>query len=167
MRNLKLFLALGIVAAFFLSACAATIPRAQTVNKQVLFVCEHGNVKSLMAAEYFNEIAQQRNLPYHAISRGVAPDSDTVPPSIVSGLHADGFDVSKFHPTSLTSADLSTSSHVILIGTVLPKASPAETQETEAWTDVPAASTDFAAARGSLKSHIASLVDQLERDKAH
>jgi hypothetical protein len=53
---------------------------AQTHDSQVLFVCEHGNVKSLMAVSYFNQLAQERRLPFRAVSRGTAPDSTTVPP---------------------------------------------------------------------------------------
>jgi hypothetical protein len=38
---------------------AYSIPKnhAQKHDAQVLFVCEHGNVKSLMAASYFNKLA--------------------------------------------------------------------------------------------------------------
>src|SRR6185295_11953988 len=65
---------------------------------QVLFVCEHGNVKSLMAASYFNQLAHERRLPYRAVSRGSAPDSTTVPPAIIDGLRKDVIDVASFHP---------------------------------------------------------------------
>jgi arsenate reductase (thioredoxin) len=163
----KLFLFLGLVITFLLSACSATIPRANSTNSQILFVCEHGNVKSLMAAVYFNEIAQARNLPYRAISRGSAPDSDTVPPSIIAGLHADGLDVSGFRPTAVTSTDLTSSKHLVLIGTALPETASGATPETETWADVPPASINYAAARDSIKAHILLLVDQLERDEAH
>ena len=157
----KLFLALGLVISFLLAACSAAIPRTNAANSQVVFVCEHGNVKSLMAAEYFNELARARDLPYRAISRGAAPDSGTVPSPIITGLRADGFDVSSFHPAAVTSADLSSSSHVVLIGTVLPATVSAATPQTEAWTDVPPASISFAAARDSIKAHITSLIEHL------
>ena len=42
---------------------------------RVVFVCEHGSVKSLIASLYFNQRAQQRGLPFKAVARGTAPDS--------------------------------------------------------------------------------------------
>jgi hypothetical protein len=36
--------------------CTVSKSLAQTHNSEVLFVCEHGNVKSLMAASYFNQL---------------------------------------------------------------------------------------------------------------
>ena len=72
-------------------ACVAI--RADEPTPQVLFVCEHGNVKSLMAASYFNQLAAKRGLRLRAISRGSAPDSTTVPPPIIAGLRTDGVDV--------------------------------------------------------------------------
>jgi arsenate reductase (thioredoxin) len=162
----KLFSAIGLVIVFLLAACSAAIPRADKKHAQVLFVCEHGNVKSLMATEYFNELAQARDLPYRATSRGVALDSDTVPSPIIAAMRTDGFDVSGFRPAAVTSADLAASSHVVLIGTAIPATVSGTTPESETWTDVPPASVNYAAARDSLKAHIKSLIEQLERDQA-
>jgi len=41
---------------------------------RVLFDCEHGSVKSLIAASYFNQRAQSKGLKVRSIARGVAPD---------------------------------------------------------------------------------------------
>ena len=128
---------------------------------QVLMVCEHGNVKSLMAANYFNELAKARHLPFHAVSRGTAPDSTTVPPAIVDGQRNDGFDVSHFHPTALTAADVASADRVILINTELASGIAAASTPPEKWTDVPPASVDYGAAREALKAHVRVLIDQL------
>jgi hypothetical protein len=71
-------LLIALVVAAWLSAFSSTT-LASPPTHQVVFVCEHGNVKSLMAASYFNTMAQARGLPFRAVSRGSAPDSDTVP----------------------------------------------------------------------------------------
>jgi arsenate reductase len=135
---------------------------AQPHDSQVLFVCEHGNVKSLMAVSYFNQLAQERRLPFRAVSRGTAPDSTTVPPAIIQGLRDDGFDVSSFHPSAVRVSDISASQRVITIGTALPTDARAAAQpKIEQWNDVPPASVDYAATRDSLKSHIKKLVEQL------
>jgi arsenate reductase (thioredoxin) len=167
MRYRTLLLVLGFLMTFLLAACSKATSRGDSAQAQILFVCEHGNVKSLMAATYFNEMAQSRQLSFRAISRGTAPDSNTVPPAIVAGLRADGFDVSSFHPTALISADLISSTHVILIGVALPATLSGAAVEPETWSDVPPASINYAAARDAIKAHIAELIDQLERGKSH
>jgi YVTN family beta-propeller protein len=140
-----------------------TSPTSVAASGEILFVCEHGNVKSLMAASYFNQMAHERKLPYRAVSRGTAPDSTTVPPAIVSGLGKDGVDVAAFRPAAVEAADITASRMLVLIGTELPANLRAQEVITEHWTDVPPASVNFDAARESLKSHVARLIDQLER----
>jgi hypothetical protein len=63
----------------------------------VLFVCEHGNVKSLIAATLFDQVARERGLSFRAVSRGVRPESG-VPPAITEALRRDGVDVAGFSP---------------------------------------------------------------------
>lgn len=58
---------------------------AQSAPQTVLFVCEHGAVKSVVAAAHFNRLAAERAFPFRAVSRGTAPDS-TVPARIGDGL---------------------------------------------------------------------------------
>ena len=152
-----------VIAALLFSSCAAPTSRVVDADSQVVFVCEHGNVKSLMAASYFNRLANQRGLPYSAISRGIAPDSTTVPPSISAGLKGEGFDVSDFHPAGVTRPDVEMSKLVVLINTALPEDSVSKQAPIERWTDVPAASVDYAAASASLKTHVEELIDRLER----
>src|SRR5512134_231190 len=108
---------LTTVICLLLIACTANVQETTRPNFQILMVCEHGNAKSLMAASYFNELAKARHSPFRAVSRGTVPDSTTVPSAIVDGLRTDGFDVSEFHPTAITSADVAASYRVILINT--------------------------------------------------
>jgi arsenate reductase (thioredoxin) len=53
--------------------------------QKVAFVCLHGSAKSLIAAEYFNRIAIERNLPLRATTSGPEPDTN-VPENVVAGL---------------------------------------------------------------------------------
>jgi arsenate reductase (thioredoxin) len=151
----------ALVLATLVALCSAASAAEHAATKQVVFVCEHGNVKSLMAASYFNQLAAQRGLPFHAVSRGSAPDSTTVPKPIVAGLHADGVDVSDFHPSKVAAADVVDAARVVTIGTQLPANAAAEETHVERWDDVPPASTSYDAARGSLKAHVAELLDRL------
>ncbi len=49
--------------------------QATETTKTVVFVCQHGTAKSMVAAAHFNRLAQQQNLPYRAISRGITPEA--------------------------------------------------------------------------------------------
>lgn len=132
---------------------------------EILMVCEHGNVKSLMAASYFNQLATARHLPFRAISRGTAPNSTTVPSAIINGLRTDGFDVADFHPMAIAAADVASADRVILINTQLSSQLSSASRATEKWTDVPAASVNFGAASEALKAHVERLIDELARDR--
>ena len=41
-----------------------------TQNSIVIFVCEHGAAKSILAAAYFNKLARESNLRLTAMARG-------------------------------------------------------------------------------------------------
>src|SRR5258705_1734630 len=66
-------------------------------SQKVAFVCLHGSAKSLIAAEYFNRIAIERNLPLRATTSGPEPDTE-VPENVVAGLKRHGIDVGQYHP---------------------------------------------------------------------
>lgn len=149
-----------LMSATILCALAATSAWTAEPVEQVLFVCERGNVKSLMAASYFNQLAAEHKLSLRAVSRGVSPNSTSVPPAIVAGLHAEGIEVKDYRPVALSPYDASRSLHVVTIGTDLPSAQPAVTTP-ERWDDVPAASTNYAAARDSLRAHVRELIQRL------
>jgi arsenate reductase (thioredoxin) len=65
--------------------------------QKVAFVCLHGSAKSLIAAEYFNRIAIERNLPLRATTSGPEPDTK-VPENVIAGLKSRGIDVGQYHP---------------------------------------------------------------------
>jgi sterol desaturase/sphingolipid hydroxylase (fatty acid hydroxylase superfamily)/protein-tyrosine-phosphatase len=129
--------------------------------RQVTFVCEHGSAKSLMAASYFNQLAQQRGLPVRGVSRGSAPDSDAAPTSIARELEREGFDVSGFRPSAVSARDVQASERVITIGTTLPTSAESPPAKLERWDDIPAASTNYAASSAALKARVEELIESL------
>ncbi len=159
-----MLLAAGVLASVVATGCASAPRNPPARPEQVLFVCEHGNVKSLMAASYFNREATARRLAVRAISRGSAPDSTTVPRPIVDGLARSGFDVSTFTPTKVSNSDIAASQHVVLISTELPDTVSARSGQTETWSDVPAASVDFEAAQDALRRHVRRLLEDAHFD---
>jgi arsenate reductase (thioredoxin) len=147
-----------------LSGCATVGSRTRAPTTQVLFVCEHGNVKSLMAASYFSRLAEARGLALRGVSRGSAPDSTTVPPKIIQKLGEDGFDVREFHPVAVSVADVSASERVVTIGVALPD-EMTRGATVEPWNDIPPASADYAAARAALENHVKALLDEIAARK--
>ena len=68
-----------------------TLKKAKS-PRLVVFVCEHGSAKSLVAASFFERMAKERGIAVRAVSRGTAPDT-SVPATVVEALRTDGFDV--------------------------------------------------------------------------
>jgi len=128
----------------------------------VLMVCEHGSVKSLMAASLFNQAAVERRLPYRAIARGVNPDP-SVPAPIAAALAQEGIDVKEYVPTRFSGAEVAGASRVIAIGVDPVALSPAANVPIDSWSDVPAASVNYGAARDSLKQHVDALLNEMQR----
>lgn len=134
---------------------------AAAASRPVVFICEHGSVKSLIATEWFNRLAQERGLSVRAISTGVTPDA-AVPAGIVEALRNDGFDVGAFTPRRVDAATLSGAPRIVAMGLkrdVLP-ASPLAAVET--WEAIPPATEQYAAARDDMKARIEALLKSLE-----
>jgi arsenate reductase len=134
-------------------------PVAAADDTPVLFVCEHGSVKSLMAVSLFNATATRRGLPFRGIARGVTPDA-SVPAPIANALNQEGFDVRQFKPTAVSKSDAEHAAHIVAIGVDLSKVTHARTEH---WDDVPAASVDYSAAHAALQRHIDTLLDRLSQ----
>jgi arsenate reductase len=166
MKFLTTMTAAVLASCFALSACQHRHARIQEpASAPVLMICEHGSVKSLMAASLFNRAAMERKLPFRAISRGVSPDP-AVPPAIAAALAHDGYDVKNFTPTMVSTNDVQSASRVVVIS-MDPAGLDLEADAPVAvWLDVPSASADYASAKASLERHVDSLLDDLERDRA-
>ena len=149
----------ALLAAFVLAASSANAGTPATDGtRTVVFVCEHGSVKSLMASEYFNRAASERGLPFRAVARGIQPE-ERVPGRIVERLREDGFDASGFRPQAVAATDVAGAARVVAIGIDVSALPPqAEPQQ---WNDVPPASVDYAAARERIQQHVHALLDEL------
>ena len=101
----------------------------------VLFVCEHGAAKSVVATAYFNKLAAERKLPFRATFRGTSPEDD-LSVLAVEGLKADGVSVPTGKPAVITGADVADATHVFAIGCTLPDAARRSGKAAD-WSDVP------------------------------
>lgn len=125
--------------------------------ESILFVCEHGAAKSVVAAAHFNRLANEAGLRVRAVARGTDPDA-TLTPQAVAGLTQDGLKPIDDAPVSLTSADITGAGRVIAFGSLL---LPAGATATESWTHVPAVSEDYARARDAMMPELQRLVREL------
>jgi protein-tyrosine-phosphatase len=153
-RNILAWSVFGIA----LQLATPSFAGKEAANKTIVFVCLHGSVKSQMAAAHFNRIAQERGLPYTAISRGIEVDT-SIPTRIRDGLNLDGLAPLDDAPKSLTADEAATAVKVIAFD-VVPD-DKRGSAEVNYWSDVPPATRDYAAARDSIVHHIDTLVPAL------
>lgn len=123
----------------------------------ILFVCEHGSAKSVVAAAHFNRIAAARGLPFRAISRGTVPDAEMAPAAI-EGLLGDGLRPGDPAPAKLEQPDLDAAVRVVTF-CALPPGLQARSP-IEQW-EVPPVSTQYAASREALLVQIERLLLEL------
>lgn len=127
----------------------------------VVFVCEHGAAKSVVAAAHFNKLAKERGLPVRAVSRGTAPDA-AVPVMIREGLEAERVVLdAAFTPTLVTAADVRDAARVVTFDITLPPDAQATVTR---WDALPAFSDGYAAASAAIAAKVEALVSTLGQD---
>jgi arsenate reductase len=120
-------------------------------NQTIVFVCEHGTAKSVIAAAYFNKLAQERNSEVHAIARGMHPDAE-LSPKAITGLRDDGLSPTELVPQKLSLEDVESAQRIITFCEL-----PAEYQQkanVEHWNGVPPVSEDYQKARDAILERI-------------
>jgi hypothetical protein len=135
--------------------------RASLPAKTVLFVCEHGTVRSLLAKVLFEQYAAQVGLDMTAVSRGTRADS-VVPPFMQQGLTADHVALGTWRPQTLGRDDLLGASLVVSFD--LPPAATAGARVPQVhWDSLPSVSRDYVRGRDAIKVRVHHLVDSLKR----
>ena len=124
----------------------------------VVFVCEHGAAKSLIATAYFNKLAAERGLAARATFRGVDPQ-DALSVRAVAGLKDDGLPVPNAHPTAIDAADVTAATHIFAIGCSLP-AGATQSGKANSWDDVPD-DQGYGPMRDAIVRHVRALIDGL------
>ena len=120
-------------------------------NQPIVFVCEHGAAKSVIAAAYFNKLAKEANSDIRAIARGNHPDPE-LSPIAISGLRDDGLTPTELVPQKLSLADVESAQRIITFCEL-----PAEYQQkanVEHWNGIPPVSDDYQKARDAIVERI-------------
>jgi protein-tyrosine-phosphatase len=124
----------------------------------VVFVCEHGAAKSVIATAYFNQLAAERGLPFRATFRGTTPQ-DNLSVRAVEGLRADGIAIPDGKPRAIADADIASATHIFAIGCTLPDQAVRSGKAGD-WSDVPE-DQGYAPMRDAIVRHVKALLDQL------
>jgi arsenate reductase len=131
---------------------------AVPVEPTVVFVCEHGAAKSVIATAYFNKIAAERGLRARAAYRGVNPQAD-LSVGALKGLRDDGLTAPDQRPLMITQTDVDEATVIFAIGCTLP-ANATASGKADTWDDVPE-DKGYAATRDAIKRHVERLIDDL------
>jgi len=134
--------------------------KTTAASPSIIFVCEHGAAKSVIATAHFNKLAAERGLPYRATFRGTTPQ-DELSVRTVAGLRADGVAVPTGKPTAISEKDVATATHIFAIGCTLPAAAKASGKAAD-WSDV-SDDQGYAPMRDAIVRHVNALLDQLAR----
>ena len=113
----------------------------------IIFVCEHGAAKSIIAAAYFNKMATETDLDVRAIARGTNPDQELSPKSI-AGLREDGLTPTETVPRKLSLTDINSAQRIVSFCEL-----PDEYQHKVAidqWEGIPPVSENYEQARDAI-----------------
>lgn len=152
---------LGSVAVVLLGTAIPSLSDQAEIAGVVVFVCEHGSAKSVIAATHFNALAQARGLEVRALARGTSPDAH-LPDGVIAGLARDGQEPVTRSPTRLGRQEVSSALRVVAfhdLGTDLDPASKAIRWQ------VPAVSADYEIARAAIVARVEQLLDELSSDR--
>jgi|SRR5215468_5584477 len=170
--------ALLLIASFFAalgsSPAFAVDSRDSSTNTQptVAFICAHGSIKSLMAAQRFNRLAEERGLPVRAISRATNTDSvdDKVPEPVAKGMTQDGYYVDGIKPQVLTHDEASKALRVVHISledpTNDPNAKEASGVAVERWNGIPSALRDYAMTKRMVNERVDAMINEYAAKQA-
>ena len=139
---------------------AGQLSAVRTDKKTIVFVCEHGSAKSIIAAAHFNDLAQKNGIPYIAIARGINPDTE-IPLYVRTGLAREKLDIKGWQPRPFAQQDAVKVERVVTLGCVLPKSMSTGRTRLQNWNDVPSPKDDFTEASQAIAVRVASLVTEL------
>lgn len=129
-------------------------------SNKIVFVCEHGSAKSVIAAVYFNKLAKEKNLPYEAVARGTDPDTVISTKTKQLLIQENLFD-KHFVPQKLSQQDVDGAQQVFLFYT-LPQTIK-DKNNIQYWMGVDAVNGDFVKLKDDIVTKIIPLIDSLTK----
>ena len=130
------------------------------MTRNIVFVCPHGAAKSVMAAAYFRQLADQQGLDYQASCAGTEPDA-VVAPHVANLLQSEGVAFSAQPPRKVTVDDMTTAERIISLGCTDAELGMSA-EHVEHWDDIPPPSQNLDRARNAIFAHVERLVADLK-----
>ena len=126
-------------------------------NSRIVFVCEHGAAKSIIAAAYFNKLANETGSELRAVARGTTPDNE-LSTNAISCLYEDGLTPTETSPQKLSMEDVESAQRIISF-CELP-----EEYQTKAiidqWNNIPPVSENYEKARDAIRERLNELLNR-------
>jgi arsenate reductase (thioredoxin) len=141
-------------------------PAPTEPSESVLFVCEHGIAKSLIARLLFERYAREAGLTVRAESRATAPDA-SLPAWALEGLGAKQLEADGFTPRLLDEDAVKGATRVVSFD--LPEVAStaaACSVNGEQWNELPLASQDFDASHAAIDQRVRELVARLVAERS-
>jgi hypothetical protein len=148
-----LFVAASLVAAPAMAADRGSAPAT------VMFVCEHGIAKSVLAASLFNRAATERGLAVRALARSTHP-ADTMPPVLAERLSEVTGEQIASPAAQVQVEEVDSASVIVVFDVDAPWAARANVRR---WDGLPSVQRELAAARAAIGERIEALLRELER----
>ena len=125
---------------------------------KILFLCPHGAVKSVIAAAYAAQLAEERGLLVEVGNAGTEPDP-AIPAKVTDLLATHGLNVSDWQPKLVSTEMLERADRVISLGCDL-EALRVPADKAHTWI-VPAPSEDLIACHDAIKTRVKQLIAEL------
>ncbi|MBI2685555.1 MAG: hypothetical protein HYX27_04500 [Acidobacteria bacterium] len=137
------------------------LPGQPAQPRKVVFVCEHGAAKSIIAASEFERLARQKGLAVEVVSRGTTPDAE-IAAGVRQGLLADGVDLGSAKPVRISAKDIEGAVKVVTFGPDLAEWMPKGAKALD-WSATPSPGKDYRAARDYIRKQLEVLVGELKK----
>lgn len=142
------------------SGCGSIMEFAGPPLQRVVFVCEHGAAKSVLAAGWFNQLARQGKLAVEAVARGTAPDP-AIAPRVLAEIDQEGLPGDLSPPKKFTDLDLEGAFRLVTFDqSELPGIHVAGISW-DRWDGLPPVSDDYAGAREAILARVSALVREI------
>jgi arsenate reductase len=126
--------------------------------RTIVFVCEHGAAKSVLAAALLERYASGLGTPVRALARGTNPEPQ-LSAVATSALLAEGVDVRHWKPRQIKPSEIASAWRVVSFGPDL--TSVAADMHIEHWPDVPNVDAGVEAAKTAITILLAALLDSV------
>lgn len=130
-------------------------------EKNIVFVCEHGAAKSVVASAWFNKLAAENGLDFRSTARGTHPDAD-LGAKAVEGLASDGLTPAESVPQKISLEEVQSAQHMVTFCEL-----PQEYKNiaaSESWAEVPDISDGYEPARDAIVEHVEKLIYELNHE---